>query len=68
MEINIIFKPFEERHYSCTIYCDVSGRESRLPLRIQGEGIGPKIEFSYDILDIQNVFVNSRHSYEVNLI
>ena len=39
----------------------------RLPLRIKGEGLGPKCRFSFDTLDIQNVFVNSAHAYEVIL-
>ena len=53
--------------YARTIYCDVTGRESRLPLRIRGDGIGPHVHFSLDTLDIGNVFLNSQHSYEVNI-
>ncbi|KAI5620965.1 hydrocephalus-inducing protein-like, partial [Silurus asotus] len=64
-EISIIFKPQEARLYQHTIYCDVTGRESRLPLRIKGEGIGPKLQFNFDLLDIGNVFIGSKHSYEV---
>ena len=48
-------------------YCDITGRESRLPIKIKGEGLGAKCEFSYDTLDIENVFVNSSHAYEVFL-
>ena len=51
--------------YARTVYCDVTGRESRLPLRIRGEGVGPCVVFSLDSLDIGNIFVNSNHSYEV---
>ena len=43
----------------------MTGRESRLPLRIRGDGVGPKVHFSLDTLDIGNVFLNSQHSYEV---
>ena len=50
------------------MYCDVAGRESRLPLRIRGEGIGPRVVFSLDSLDIGNIFINSKHSYEVCLL
>ena len=52
--------------YARTVYCDVTGRESRLPLRIRGDGTGPQVHFSLDTLDIGNVFINSQHSYEVN--
>lgn len=66
-EISIIFKPQEACNYARTIYCDVTGRESRLPLRIRGDGIGPQVHFSLDTLDIGSVFINSQHSYEVIL-
>ena len=49
-------------------YCAVTGRESRLPLKIRGQGVGPQIQLSFDTLDIQNVFVNSSHAYEVDLL
>ncbi|EDO27261.1 predicted protein, partial [Nematostella vectensis] len=67
-EIEIIFKPQESHSYARTLYCDVSGRESRLPLRVRGEGIGPRVQFSFDTLDIGNVFVNSKHSYECSCL
>lgn len=41
------------------------GRETRLPLRVKGEGEGPRLHFSFDQLDIGKVFVGSAHSYEV---
>ncbi|XP_067402985.1 hydrocephalus-inducing protein homolog isoform X1 [Emydura macquarii macquarii] len=66
-EINVIFKPREARVYHRTIYCDISGRETRLPLRIKGEGMAPKLLFSFDQLDIGKVFVGSTHSYEAAL-
>ncbi|KAF4091545.1 hypothetical protein AMELA_G00038060 [Ameiurus melas] len=66
-EISIIFKPQEAKLYQHTIYCDVTGRESRLPLRIKGESMGPKLQFNVDLLDIGNIFVGSKHSYEVTL-
>ena len=67
MEVNIIFKPTEAKTYTCTAFCDVTGRESRLPLRIRGDGMGPKVQFSFDELDLGNIFVGSSHTYEVVL-
>ncbi|CAM9160725.1 unnamed protein product [Bubo scandiacus] len=66
-EINVIFRPREARVYQQTVYCDISGRETRLPLRIKGEGIGPWLRFSFEQLDIGKVFVGLEHSYEVVL-
>ena len=67
MEVNVIFKPTEAMSYTCTAFCDITGRESRLPLRIRGDGCGPKVQLSFDDLDMGNIFVNSIHTYEVVL-
>ncbi len=64
-EVSVMFQPEEATSYSRVLYCDITGRESRLPLKIRGEGVGPRCVFSFDTLDIQNVFVNSAHAYEV---
>ncbi|XP_035754614.1 hydrocephalus-inducing protein homolog isoform X2 [Egretta garzetta] len=66
-EIHVIFKPQEARVYQQTVYCDISGRETRLPLRVKGEGMGPRLRFGFDQLDIGKVFVGSVHSYEAIL-
>ncbi|XP_046889403.1 hydrocephalus-inducing protein homolog [Hypomesus transpacificus] len=66
-DISIIFKPREATTYQLTLYCDVTGRESRLPLRIKGEGVGPKLQSNFVLLDMGNIFVGSKHSYEVLL-
>ncbi|NXL83457.1 HYDIN protein, partial [Alectura lathami] len=66
-EINVTFKPREARLYQQTVYCDISGLETRLPLHIKGEGEGPRLRFSFDQLDIGKVFVGLTHSYEAVL-
>ncbi|XP_076808093.1 hydrocephalus-inducing protein homolog isoform X2 [Clavelina lepadiformis] len=67
-EITIVFKPTVARSYQQTVFCDITGRESRLPLKIRGDGLGPKLVFSFDSLDIGNVFASSTHNYEVILV
>nr|XP_035929949.1 hydrocephalus-inducing protein homolog isoform X1 [Halichoerus grypus] len=66
-EITVYFNPLEARLYQQTVYCDISGREIRLPLRIKGEGMGPKIHFNFEMLDIGKVFIGSVHCYEAIL-
>ncbi|KTG35348.1 hypothetical protein cypCar_00023228 [Cyprinus carpio] len=63
-EVNIIFKPQEARIYQQTVYCEITGRESRLPLCIQAEGVGPKLQFNFDFLDVGNIFIGSKQSYK----
>jgi hydrocephalus-inducing protein len=67
IECNIIFRPADAKTYQRTAFCDVTGRESRLPLRIRGDGMGPRTQFSFDTLDMGNIFINSTHNYEVVL-
>ena len=52
--------------YVSVCYCDVTGRQTRLPLEMTGEGLGPKLQFSKDVLNIQHVFVNSAHTFKVS--
>ncbi|KAG7521590.1 hydrocephalus-inducing protein-like [Solea senegalensis] len=61
----IIFKPKEAELYQQTVYCDVTGRQSRLPLTLQGEGMGPKLQLDYNLMNMKNVFVGDTNCYEV---
>ncbi|XP_046359897.2 hydrocephalus-inducing protein homolog isoform X3 [Haliotis rufescens] len=65
--VNVIFKPREAKTYTHTAFCNITGRESRLPLRIRGEGNGPQVEFSFETLNLGNIFIGSTHTYEVVL-
>ncbi|NXD48612.1 HYDIN protein, partial [Corvus moneduloides] len=67
-EINVFFKPQAARVYEQAVYCDISGRETRLPLLLIGEGLGPQLHFSFEELDIGEVFVRAAHSYEAILL
>ncbi|XP_041047590.1 hydrocephalus-inducing protein-like [Carcharodon carcharias] len=64
-EINIICRPKAEKVYHQTVYCDITGRETRLPLRIKCEGLGPKVILNVDQVEIGNVFVSSKQIYEI---
>ncbi|XP_058530078.1 hydrocephalus-inducing protein homolog isoform X1 [Ochotona princeps] len=67
VEVTVFFSPREARLYQQTIYCSISGREIRLPLRIKGEGMGPKVHFNFELLDVGKVFLGSVHCYETIL-
>ncbi|KAM6349650.1 LOW QUALITY PROTEIN: hydrocephalus-inducing protein homolog [Podargus strigoides] len=66
-EVTVTFKPREAGVYQQALYCDISGRETRLILCVKGEGIGPQLRFNCDQLDIGEVFVGSANSYEMIL-
>ncbi|XP_045894276.1 hydrocephalus-inducing protein homolog isoform X2 [Micropterus dolomieu] len=62
----IVFKPEEAKLYQQTIYCDVTGCASRLPLTIKGEGLGPELQLSYNLMNMKNkVFIGAKSCYEV---
>lgn len=66
-DFSIIFQPVAAKSYETVAFCDVTGRGSRLPLSLCGNGIGPLLKFSYDYLEMGNIFVGSKHSYDVIL-
>lgn len=67
-EISVVFRPDNAREYSRMAFCDITGRESRLPLQITGVGLGPQVSFSFDRVDVGQVFVFSSHAYEVVMV
>uniref|UniRef100_A0A8C5H9J7 HYDIN/VesB/CFA65-like Ig-like domain-containing protein n=1 Tax=Gouania willdenowi TaxID=441366 RepID=A0A8C5H9J7_GOUWI len=64
---NITFKPKEAKLYQQTLFCDVTGCESLLPLNINGEGVGPKIVLDYYLKDMKNVFIGDKDHYMVKV-
>ena len=66
-EIVCTFKPEMASTYDCVAFLDVVGRDVRLPLRLEAEGVGPKAAFTYDVLDIGDVFISATHKYKLVL-
>ncbi|XP_057890433.1 hydrocephalus-inducing protein homolog [Melospiza georgiana] len=67
-EISVFFTPQAAQVYERTVFCDISGRENRLPLLLMGEGLGPQVHFHFEELNIGEVFVRVTHRYEAYLI
>ncbi|OWK49687.1 Hydrocephalus-inducing [Lonchura striata] len=67
-EIKVTFKPIEALEYRSVAYCNISGCESRLPLRLRGHGKGPLVELNCRTLNLGNVSVNTPYVHEVQLI
>jgi hydrocephalus-inducing protein len=68
VEINVVFRPDFAQIYNKIAYCEITGRESRLPLRLTGVGCGPKVQLSIETLDVGSIFIGSIHVYEVTKI
>nr|XP_054497043.1 hydrocephalus-inducing protein-like [Agelaius phoeniceus] len=67
-EISVFFTPQAAQVYERTVYCDISGRENRLPLLLTGEGLGPQVHFHFEEMNIREVSVRVTHRYEAYLI
>jgi hydrocephalus-inducing protein len=67
VQFTVRFSPDHQRQFTATAYCEVEGREARLPIALSGVGCGPNVIFSYDVLDVGDTFVNTLHQYEVQL-
>eukprot|EP00698_Gefionella_okellyi_P022526 TRINITY_DN7486_c0_g1_i1.p1 TRINITY_DN7486_c0_g1~~TRINITY_DN7486_c0_g1_i1.p1 ORF type:complete len:4186 (-),score=1237.39 TRINITY_DN7486_c0_g1_i1:99-12656(-) len=65
LDVTVKFNPQTALDYVSDLYLDMVGREQRMPLRLQGEGIGPRIRFNYDKLEVGGPFVNSVQHYEL---
>lgn len=65
IDVSIVFKPDSAQIYNKVAFCEITGRESRLPLRLCGVGVGPKVQLSIEILDVGSIFIGSTHVYEV---
>ncbi|XP_054633597.1 hydrocephalus-inducing protein homolog [Dunckerocampus dactyliophorus] len=64
---SVVFKPKEAKVYQQTIYCDVTGQKSPIPLTVRGEGLGPEVRVNCNLMDMKNIFIGHAVSYEVQL-
>lgn len=65
MVITVIFKPKSALKYTHKAFCNVSCSDERLPLYLEGEGLGPKAFLSTNILSIGDIFVNDKQSFNL---
>lgn len=68
MEFSIKFAPQADADFRTVAWLDATGRSQRLPVEISGFGIGPKLTFLYDVVDVGNVCITSKHRYELRLL
>ena len=52
----------------CTGFLQVGGRDTRLPLQLLGKGLGPAASFSFDRLNLDDVYIFSKRRYEVEIV
>lgn len=67
VQFTVKFTPDHQREFAAEAWCEVEGREERQHLSIVGVGRGPSVIFSYDVLDLGDVYINTLHQYEVQI-
>ena len=67
IEFLVTFLPKESKIYRDVLQIDCRGREDLIPIQLEGQGIGPKAMFSFDTLDIGEIFLSAVHKYTVSL-
>lgn len=65
MAITVIFKPKAALKYNHRAFCNISCSDERLPIFIEGEGLGPKAFLSTNNLSIGDVYVNETQNYSI---
>ena len=65
MVVTVIFRPKSALRYTHKAFCNVSCSDERLPLLLEGEGLGPKAFLSTNILSIGDIFVNDKQSFNL---
>ena len=65
MSITVIFKPNAALKYLHQAYCNISCSDQRLPLYLEGEGLGPKAFLSTNSLSISDIFVNDKQLFNI---
>lgn len=65
LTINISFKPKSATKYNTNAYCNVSCCDDRLPLFLEGEGLGPKAFLSTNNLSVGDIFVNDKQTFNI---
>ncbi|KAJ3260794.1 hypothetical protein HK103_007357 [Boothiomyces macroporosus] len=67
VEAKIHYRASLVGEHSAFAYCEIEGRETRLPLQLRGRSYGPKVKFSYTKFNIGEIFINTPHKYEILL-
>eukprot|EP00644_Phytophthora_capsici_P002092 jgi/Phyca11/21187/fgenesh1_pg.PHYCAscaffold_84_\ len=68
VDVVVCFTPEIARLYSCCAFLEVAGQAARLPLRLRGQGIGPKAKVVYnELLDFGDVFINDERTRDFTI-
>ncbi|BFI31149.1 hydrocephalus-inducing protein [Marchantia polymorpha subsp. ruderalis] len=67
LEIVCTFSPQRAKRYFTLAYCTIAGKQDRVPLKIDGEGVGPLAQFFPTKIDLKEVNLLSQYEFDVKL-
>lgn len=65
LEFTVIFSPTRCQPFESFAYLEISGKEERIELKLQGLGLGPEFKLNVSHLEANNIFLRSIHDYEI---
>eukprot|EP00892_Ulva_mutabilis_P006441 jgi/Ulvmu1/4169/UM019_0148.1 len=65
IEVTVKYSPLVARQVVETCFVEVEGQALRQPVILTGTGLGPCAIFSYDVLDVGNIYVRTLYRYSV---
>lgn len=66
-DIVVRFTPTQPQKLEHAVSCEIAGQAHRLPLVVRGHGVGPKIMFSYDVMDLGVCYIHAKHQCELEI-
>lgn len=66
--VTVFCCPNKATNLTSTAYCEVSGRSDRLPLKLEGTGLGPKFELNIKSFDLKKIYIYSTQCFEVCVV
>eukprot|EP00762_Andalucia_godoyi_P000512 ANDGO_05257.mRNA.1 Hydin len=63
-DVEVQFHPKSAASYTRFAFLCVGGRPGRIPLQLSGLGVGPKANFTYDSLDVGELFISKPYKFD----
>ena len=64
----VVFSPTAKASLFTTAFLECAGRSARLPLALEGQGLGPNLTLLFDTVPMGTVTATARHKYLVQLM
>lgn len=67
-EVTVVFHPSQAESLSATAWCSIEGKQERIPVQLEGRGLGPDAGFVREALDVGEAYIHTVHNYEMLIV